>query len=192
MKLPQSGSTVVDMTMIYRPSAFRKLDHSDFKRRVKRIDPQFARMGTRAYEQDKTQPQVLGAALTGFVWAYLVAVIGANRGHIDVTLTQSALTPQGQYWIVSALTALLAASLVMLAAHLVRVVLASGARRKNSRALLIGAVAAFGLFHTPQVVWSAGFGLLDDHSQTLLSAADELIGQTLPGLDRINFAISGG
>jgi hypothetical protein len=179
--------------MIQRPSAFGKLDHVDFGRRVKRVDPRFHRMGDRAYAKDTTKPNAVGAALIGFGWAYIVAAIGSNRAHIEASLGQGALSAQTQYWIVSVLAALLAASLVMLAVHLVRVFLTKGARRKNSRALLVGALAAFCLFYTPQVVWTTGFGMLDGHSQDFLASAGEMVEGTFPGLgiDQFRFSPTG-
>lgn len=191
---PDSAVNDLIMTMPYRPTAFRKQNHGDFRSRVKRIDPGFFRMGESAYSTDKTRENVLGAVLLGFGWAYLVAAIGSNRSEVEATLRRSVLTPEAQGWIISALAALLAASLVMIALHLVRFFVAKGARRKNSRALLTGAVLAFGLFHTPDVVWQTGYSMLDIRSQDFLSSAGQMVEDTFPGLniDRISFTSSGG
>ncbi|WP_094021880.1 hypothetical protein [Maliponia aquimaris] len=180
--------------MTHRNYTLRKQDHGDFSRRVKRIDPRFFRMGDRAYAKDETKPHVLGAALIGFGWAYSVAAIGNGRGHIEASLRQGTLSAEAQHWILSALAAVLAASLVMLAVHMVRVALTRGARRRNSRALLSGAVLAFAMFYMPAAVWDTGFALLDGRSQSFLAAAGALVEDSLPALNinTITFATSRG
>lgn len=180
--------------MPYRPTNFRKQDHGDFAARVKRIDPGFYRMGDQAYAKDTTKEHVFGAMAIGFGWAYIVAAIGTNRTILEESLRQSALSSQAQDWVISALAALLAASLVMIALHLVRFALTKGPRRKNSRSLLIGAMLAFGLFYTPDVVWQTGYGMLDGHSQDFLASAGDMVEQSFPSLsiDRIAFTSSGG
>ncbi len=180
--------------MPYRPSHFRKQDHGDFAARVRRIDPSYFRMGALAYAKDTTKERAFGACALGFLWAYLVAAIGTNRSVLEDGLRQSALSADAQYWVISALAAVLAASLVMIALHLVRFLVTKGARRKNSRSLLIGAILAFGLFYTPDIVWQTGYGMLDGHSQDFLANAGDMVEQTFPGLriDNIAFTSSGG
>ena len=176
------------MPEIYRPSAGRKQDHRDFQRRVKRIDPRFFRMGHTAYVKDDTKPRVISAALTGFGWAYLIFAIGENRAQVEASLLQGSLSAEAQYWVISALAAAIAASLVMLAAHLIRVILTTGPRRQNSRALLLGAVAALSLFHTPDIVWTTGFDLLDGHSQNALATVGDVIQDAFPSIGLTQFS----
>lgn len=182
------------MTMPYRPSAFRKQNHGDFSRRVNQIDPQSFRKGIFGCSHDTAKPHVVGAALLGFGWAYMAAAIGGNRNHIEAALRQGNLSSEAQHWIISALAAALAASLVMLSAHVLRAVVTGGARRKNSRGLLLGAMLAFALFYTPDVVWQTGFGMLDGRSQDFLQAASDMVESTFTGLniDQISFTSSRG
>ncbi|WP_443391945.1 hypothetical protein [Antarctobacter jejuensis] len=180
--------------MPYRSTNFRKQDQRDFSNRVKRIDPAYFRLGQQAYAKDTTREHVFGAAVIGFAWAYLVAAISTNRSVLEDSLRQSILSTDAQYWVISSLAALLAASMVMIALHVVRFLATKGARRKNSRSLLIGAMMAFALFYTPEVVWQTGYGMLDGHSQDFLASAGDMVEQTFPRLsiDNIAFTSSGG
>lgn len=173
--------------MLHRPTAFRKQDHGDFSRRVRQIDPRYARMGARAYAKDTAKPHAFGALCLGFGWAYIAAAIANNRAHIEASMQQGTLSAGVQYWVVSALAAALAATLVMLGAHVVRAVLTRGPRRTNSCSLLMGAMIAFALFYTPDMVWDVGYGLLDGRSQNLLQSAGGLLEDTLPGLNLAQF-----
>ncbi len=179
---------------IYRPSPSRKLDAGDFQRRVNRIAPGFRPGAQDSYSGRGSETPIIGIILIGFAWAYILASLGSNRNRIDTSLEQGSLSADAQYWIISLLAALLAASLVMLALHLVRAVATRGARRRKSRALVFGALMAFGLFYTPEAIWTTGFDMLDGKSQTFLAAASDMISDALPDIkiDKITFASSGG
>ncbi|SNS42598.1 hypothetical protein [Antarctobacter heliothermus] len=178
--------------MPYRPSAFRKQDHGDFSRRVKQIDPMGQVGGPRG--RNRTQPKVVTAALLGFGAAYTAAAIGTNRATIEATLRQQGLTSDTQQLVLSALTAALAATLVMLTLQVIRTALTAGVGRKNGRAYVLGAALAFAMFYTPDAIYLLGYDLLDGHSQGFLAKAGDLVGDVFPGLDidQIRFTSSRG
>ncbi|MBV6636194.1 MAG: hypothetical protein KI788_09845, partial [Mameliella sp.] len=126
------------MTMPYRPTAFRKQDQSDFSRRVRRIDPEAQAQG--AATRRRTQPKMLTAGLTGFGAAYAISAIATNRDRIELALRQEGLAPDTQHLVLSALTAALAATLVMLTFQVIRAALTAGVARKNGRAYFLGAI----------------------------------------------------
>lgn len=192
--LPHSAGTADRMTLTHRNYTLRKQDHGDFSRRVKRIDPAFYRTGRSSYVAQDAKRHVIGAALIGFGWAYGVAAIGNGRGQIESSLRQGTLSPEVQHWILSALAAMLAASLVMLVVHLLRMFISKGPRRSNSRALLTGAVLAFAVFHMPQEAWNAGYSLLDGRSQDFLASASAMVETRFPSLQigSVSFASSLG
>lgn|GEM_PF-3304371 len=190
--LPERPVNNLGMTMPYRPSVFRKQDHRDFSRRVRRIDPEAQAHGTAA--RRRAQPKMLTAALTGFGAAYATAAIATNRDRIELALRQEGLAPDTQHLILSSLAAALAATLVMLTFQILRAALTAGVARKNGRAYFLGAVLAFGLFYTPDVVWQFGFDLLDGRSQNALASAGAFFEDSFPGLniDQISFTSSRG
>lgn len=169
------------MTMPYRPSAFRKQDHGDFSRRVRQIDPTTQFGGLR--DRNRTQPKVVTAALLGFGAAYTTAAIATNRAVIEATLRQQGLSPDTQHLILSALTAALAATLVMLTIQVIRTALTAGVGRKNGRAYNLGAALAFAMFYTPDAIYVLGHNLLDGHSQGFLATVREFVGDVFAALD---------
>ncbi|GGF72725.1 hypothetical protein SAMN05216376_101580 [Mameliella alba] len=190
--LPERPFTELGMTMPYRPTAFRKQDQSDFSRRVRRIDPEAQAQG--AATRRRAQPKMLTAGLTGFGAAYAISAIATNRDRIELALRQEGLAPDTQHLVLSALTAALAATLVMLTFQVMRAALTAGVARKNGRAYFLGAIVAFGLFYTPDFVWQLGFDLLDGRSQNVLASAGAFFEDSFPGLniDQISFTSSGG
>lgn len=172
----------------------RKLAHADFRSRVARVDPRFARLGHAAYAKDKTPSRPFGMALLGFGWIYLVASISNRKDHIAASLKQGNLPAQYHDWIFMMLTMLLAGSLVLLAMHLLRYFWKTGGKKRNSGGILIGALGALMLFYTPASVWQMGYGMLDGNSQQILASAgdalDDALG-TLP-LDSIAMVSSQG
>ncbi len=178
------------MTMPYRPTVFRKQDHSDFSRRVRRIDPEAQARGIAG--RARAQPKMLTAGLTGFGAAYATAAIATNRDRIELALRQEGLAADTQHLVLAALTAALAATLVMLTFQVLRAALTAGVARKNGRAFFLGAVAAFGMFYTPDFVWQFGFDLMDGRSQNVLASAGSFFEDNFPGLniDQISFTSS--
>lgn len=152
-------------------TAFRKLSQVDFRKRVARVDSRFARMGPAAYAKDRTPARPLSMALMGFGWIYLVASISNRRDHITASLSQGNLPDHYHQWIFSGLAVMLAASMVLLLLHVVRYFAKSDGKKKNSGGILLGALLAVALFHTPAGVWQGGLGMLDQHSQRMILAA---------------------
>ncbi|CUH77630.1 hypothetical protein [Tropicibacter naphthalenivorans] len=172
----------------------RKQTHTDFRRRVKTVDPRFYRWGERGTVRDLTPQRPVGSALMGFGWAYLVISVSNNRDHIAASLKQGNLPAQYHDWIFAGLAVLLAVSGVMLALHVFRYLFKNGGKRKNSGGLLIGALGALVLIYTPSTVWTTGFGMLDSNSQGLMMQASATVGDVLPGVDfgKVTFVSSNG
>ncbi|MBY6114363.1 hypothetical protein KUW09_07785 [Mameliella alba] len=180
------------MTMPYRPTVFRKQDHSDFSKRVRRIDP--AGAAQRSMVRRSAQPKVFTSCLLGFGAAYTASAIATNRDRIELALRQEGLSPEFQNLILSGLAAALAATLVMLTFQVVRAALTAGVGRRNGRAYFLGATLAFAMFYTPDAVVNLGFDLLDGRSQNFLASAGALFEDSIPGLniDQISFTSSRG
>ncbi|MBP0482864.1 hypothetical protein [Sagittula salina] len=172
----------------------KKLTHADFRTRVARVDPRFARMGHAAYARDATPAKPFGMALLGFGWFYLVVSVAYRRDHIAASLRQGSLPDEYHGWIMHGLAVLLAASMVMLCMHLMRYMSKTGGKRKNSGGILTGGMLALTLFNTPPGIWQMGFGMLDGNSQTAILTASAAFGDTIPGLqlDKIASVASNG
>ena len=124
------------------------------------------------------------AVLGGFATAYLVISVAGNRGTLESSLAQGSLAADHQDMVMMGLSAMLATAAVILMFHLVRAFLArKGGKRTNSHSLLAGVIGALVLVYTPATVWQAGFGMLDDNSQTFLMAASTGMQDTLPSLN---------
>lgn len=159
--------------------SFRKQDHTDFRRRVKTVDPVFYRWGEKGTRKDATVQRPMTSALLGFGWGYLVVAVANNRELIETSLRQGNLTRDIQGYIMMAMAGLLAASFVMLLLHLFRYVTKRGAKRRNSGGLLIGALGALVLSYTPASVWDFGLEMMDGNSRAFVQNASDVI----PGLD---------
>jgi hypothetical protein len=70
-----------DMTRL-----IRKQTHSDFRSRVKRVDPAFYRWGERANLRDATVKRPFGSVLGGFLCAYVVIAVANNRSYLESSL----------------------------------------------------------------------------------------------------------
>lgn len=169
-----------------------KQTRNDFQNRVKRIDPQFHRMGEAAYASDKAPRRRTVSVLMGFGWVYLVAAIGTNRDHIATSLEQGSLPAAYHDHVFMGLTVLLAASCVLLCMHVVRYFLKSGNRSRNSGGILVGAMGALAVFYAPTDVWTAGFGMMDGNSKNLLLTASAALEETFPGInvDSMTYVLS--
>lgn len=64
----------------------RKQTHSDFRSRVKRVDPAFYRWGERANLRDATVKRPFGSVLGGFLCAYVVIAVANNRSYLESSL----------------------------------------------------------------------------------------------------------
>ncbi len=173
---------------------FRKLSHADFRLRVARVDPRFARLGEAAYAKDATPSRPFAMTLVGFGWIYMVSSISNRRDHIATSLRQGSLPEHYHDWIFGGLAVLLAASVVLLLLHVLRYSYKTGAKKKNSGGILMGALVALTLFYTPASVWDMGFGMLDGNSQQVILAANTAFEQTFPNLtlDNVAFVSSQG
>lgn len=171
-----------------------KQTQSDFRSRVKRVDPRFHRMGAQAYSKDRTPRRRTPSLLMGFAWIYMVASVANNRDTIATSLKQGSLPAQYHDWIFAGLTVLLAASAVMIGLHLVRYLFKDGNKKKNSGAVLFGGLGALMLFYTPASVWTQGYGMLDTHSQSVLMQASAALEGRFPDLkvDEVAFVTSTG
>lgn len=174
--------------------ALKKQSHLDFRSRIKRVDPRFFRMGNHAYARDTTPRRGTLSMLTGFGWIYLAASIANNRDHIAASLRQGSLPAEYHPYIFGVLTAMLAASTVMVLLHLMRYLFNDGNKKRNSGGILLGGLGALMLFYTPADVWNQGFGMLDGHSQNMLQHAGAAIEEAFPGvrIDDVAFVTSGG
>lgn len=151
-----------------------KLTQRDFRKRVKRVDPQFYRSGNSAQaETRKSHP--IGSSMIGFGWVFLLLTIARNRPTIEASLQQGTLPDQYHNWILAGLVAFLAASFALIGLHVLRFVFQSGPRRKNSAGLLMGAALAFGMINTPMHVWQSGYGMLDDNTRALIQIASSSV-----------------
>lgn len=194
--LPQSSpispeSPGNDCVMI---GTFRKLTQEDFRQRVARVDPRFARMGHAAYAKDGTAARPFGMVLVGFAWIYMVAAISNRRDHILGSLRQGSLPEQYHDWVMHGLAVMLAASMVLLGLHLLRFKTKTGGKKKNSGGILMGALGALTLYYMPASAWNVGFGLLDGNSQQVVMAANQTFQQAFPNLtlDNVAFVSSQG
>lgn len=165
-----------------RQYAFRKMTHDDFVARVERIDPRFIRDGGAHPEVQVRSSHPWMYLLMGFGWAYLTISAARNREGIQESLTQGSLPTHLHGYVFCALAALLAASAVFLAAHVLRYALARRNRvtRSNSGGLLAGAIFAATLVHTPPGLFEAGLGLIDESSRGFLAATSEGVRQAMP------------
>lgn len=173
---------------------FRKQTRQDFRGRVKRIDPKFYRMGDRAYAKDKTPRRRLLSVLTGFGWAYVVMAVATNKDQVAAALAQQGVPAVHHGTVFIGLAVLVAVSCVLIGVHGLRFMLHHGNRGRNSGGLLAGALAAVTLFHAPTALWQTGFGLMDNHSQTLLQTASTAIEKQFPGvgIGTLTFVSSSG
>ena len=163
--------------------AIRKQTHRDFESRLKRLDPHFARHGHTTYGKDMTPSRPVFWTLAGFGWFYLVISISNNKAFIEQSLLQGSLQQQHQNIIIAGLGAMLAISGVMLLLHLFRIFAKPGAKRSNSKGVLMGALAALALVYTPPSVFHAGYGMIDSNSRSLLLAAHSTVTNSVPGVD---------
>jgi hypothetical protein len=163
--------------------SFRKQNQRDFNARVKRLDPGFAGAAFLSNGKDMTTARPVLWTLTGFAWFYLVISISNNKSSIRESLLQGSLPQQHHDLVLAALSGLLAVSGVMFLLHVVRFVMKQGPKRSNSCGILTGALAAAALVYTPPSVLSAGFGMLDQNSQSLLMAAHSTVKSSVPGVD---------
>ncbi|MDJ0822801.1 MAG: hypothetical protein QNJ09_13450 [Paracoccaceae bacterium] len=155
--------------------------HTDFRRRVKAVDPKYYHWGERGAKPDATKSRPVLFAMMGFAWAYLVISVSRNKTLLEESLAQGSLTDQMQSNIVMVLAALLAASGVLLMLHLGRFFLKKGGKSRNSGGLLVGALGALMLVYTPPSVFQAGYSMLDTNSRTLLMAAHNTVTDTVKG-----------
>jgi hypothetical protein len=167
----------------------RKQTHADFRLRVQRVDPAFHRHGAEAATPAAAlapgrTPRL--AALTGFGWVALLCLVAGNRPAIAAALERAALPDPLPVWALAGLGALLAASVVLLARHLLVAVLRRGAARRHSAALLIGGALAFGLAQLPGDLYRQGFDHLEQTTrgaaQGAMASAGALMAQALPDL----------
>jgi hypothetical protein len=175
-------------------TAYRKLGHEDFRKRVARVDPRFHRLGHAAYARDTTVAKPFGSVLLGFGWIYFVSAISTNRAHIEESLRQGTLPQEYHVYIFAGLAVMLMASVVLLGMHLLRYFVKRGAKRSNSGGVLIGALGALVLYYTPDSVWQHGYGMLDSHSQGALMTASNAFNDSFPSLAKgsVAFVSSNG
>ncbi len=168
--------------------------YSDFRRRVKRVDPAFYRWGEGARLKDATASRPTASALAGFAWAYVVISVGSNRQLLEASLREGNLSAAAQEKIMMGLGALLMASIMLFALHAVRYWLGNGGKKRNSGGLLVGALGALVLVYTPASVWQTGFGMMDDNSQSMFLTAQATLSDALPGVDlgSVSFVSSSG
>ncbi len=167
--------------------AFRKMTRQDFSSRVARIDPEYASIKIAA---DARPARPFMALMMGFGWGYLCLAVARNRDFIEQSLLQGTLSQAHRDHVFHALAALLAVSAVMLVVHFLRFTFTPkhSATRGNSGGLLLGAMMAAGVVHTPPGVMEAAFGLLDDNSRSLIIAASEAVPAELRAVDFVSSA----
>lgn len=163
--------------------SFRKQDHTDFRRRVKTVDPVFYRWGEKGTRRDATVQRPIGSTILGFGWAYLIVAVANNRQLIESSLRQGNLTQDVQGCIMMVMAGLLAASGIMLLLHLFRYFAKGGAKRRNSGGLLIGALGALVLSYTPASVWNMGLQMMDGNSRAFVQTASSTVNDAIPGLN---------
>lgn len=166
-----------------RQYALKKQTRRDFDARLRRLDPDAAQ-GTEDKRSHSVTRRPIVSLFAGFGWIYLVITVARNRTAISDSLVEGSLPNHYHIWIFAGLAVLLAVSGVMLLTHMARVLFKDGAKRSNSRGVLLGAVAAGGLIYTPPAVVEAGFTMLDTNSRALLRAAHSQVKSTVPGVDR--------
>lgn len=154
-------------------TAARKQSHAEFSARVARVNRNFVKRG--GYRRPPRPGQPIASTLMGFGWIYVVIAVAVNRETIEASLRQGSLPLDYHGYILGALTALLAASTVLLAMHLLRCVSCRGPARSNSRAILLGALGAMALVFTPDAVWQTGAAMLDTRSMDVLTFAGKTI-----------------
>lgn len=160
----------------------RNLTHRDFRQRIKRVDSHFYRTGN-CVNIDARKSRPIGATLLGFGWAYLIVALSSNRPAIESSLKQGTLPGEYHDWIMAGLAAVIAASMIMFAMHLIRFLFQSGSRRTNSGGILVGTCAALALIYTPPDVWKAGFHMLDENARSFIINASDSMEIEMPAVD---------
>ena len=173
---------------------FRTQSQLDFQSRISRVDNASCRRLDTGSVTDTTARRPFGSILAGFAWAYVVIAVASNRAVLESSLRQGSLPAEYHDYIFMGLAALVAVSLVMLCLHVLRLVARRGARRTNSRGMLIGVMGALTLVYTPSGVWDTGLAMMDRKSRNLLLSASSSVSEALPGVDfgTISFASSQG
>jgi hypothetical protein len=161
--------------------SIRKQTHDDFKARVGRVDPAFARSGGRE-TQAAAAVSPLPWIVAGFGWMYLAAGVARNRDAMAASLVQGSLPVQAHAWIMGAMAALLGITAILMVAHAARFALRRRGNRGTSGAILGGALGALVLSYMPAGTLQTGLGLLDDNSRGLILAANGTVKETV-GLD---------
>ncbi|SDI08881.1 hypothetical protein [Alloyangia pacifica] len=159
-----------------RAYAVRKVTHADFEARVRRIDPQFSRLGARdagAIARPSKRPIISG--IFGFLWAGMVIAVARNQAAIETSLLKGSLPQEYHVYIFGTLAALLAVSGVMVIMHLLRVVSRRGTARSNSAGILVGIAAAAMMSMVPAQTYEAGLGLLNENSRGLIETASNSV-----------------
>ncbi len=155
----------------------RKQTQADFDARVRRLDPHYARTGrsrpSLAAETRADRPAL--AVLGGFTWIFVAVSISRNRETLRESLAAGTLNADMQWAVMAGLAAMLAATAVMLLVHALRFVARRKGKRGASGPLLIGAIAALALSHTPPSVVSAGIEMIDPNSRALLRTANKTV-----------------
>lgn len=188
LALPQSLDNSIDMLR-----TTKKLTHRDFRQRIRRVDPHFYRTGN-CVQMDARATRPIGATLLGFGWAYLIITLLQNRPILEASLHKGDLPQDYHAWVMGGLSVFIAASLVMLGAHVMRFLFQNGARKKNSGGILMGSLAAMVMIFTPPSVWQAGFAMLDENSQTFIQSASAKMEIDMPevNLTQVAFVSSRG
>lgn len=171
----------------------RKLTQLDFHQRVKRVDSNFLHNGNGTHaEHRKSGP--FKTTVVGFGWAYAVLLLAANRPAIETYLNQGVLPPQYHIWVVAAFSAAIAASMVLLLVHVLRLVFQKGHQRTASGGLLFGTGLALALTYAPPSVWSAGNTMFDDNLRGFVMSANASLDMDLPEIDfsDLSFVTSAG
>lgn len=166
-----------------RGYAYRKQTRDDFTRRIRALDGGQNGGLLSGQGKDTTEKRPLVSLIMGFSWFYIVVTIATNRDKIEASLAQGSLPAEYHSMVFSGLAALLTVSGVYLLIHLFRLFTRAGAKRANSTGLVSGAALAVALIYTPPSVVEAGLGMIDENSRSILTAAQETVRETVPGVD---------
>ncbi|MCE0507164.1 hypothetical protein LR948_17480 [Roseivivax sp. GX 12232] len=139
---------------------FRKLDQADFRARVTRLDPHYARHGvSRARPRAQSERPALWAML-GFSLSLCLTALVQNRAAISESLAQGSLGADHRLWLLGGVTALAIYGVLRLAAFALQCLFAKRARRGAPGGLVVGALGALLVLQVPSETYRAGLALL--------------------------------
>jgi hypothetical protein len=157
----------------------KKQTKADFQRRVKSVDPAFARFGDAAHARDTRKHRPFLSLMAGGIWVYLMAWTMTSYDQIKYSLTLGNIDPSHHGYVFAALAFFLIISLVAILGHAYRFAFRKGASKSNSGRLLTGAICGLAVFYTPSSVWQNSMDLAQQDPQVLFTLASAKVNQSI-------------